>query len=563
VHLAPQSFKAVPQSGQRLTVMIASSTGISQQLAFDRTDVLSTTEMQTWWTHSPYYDVGIYLPGSPNRSSHHTYATSDWISTVTGYGWGIWPIWFGLQASCVNNTNIHHRISTDVATAASQGSQQADAAYDAATNLDLDGSVLYFDLEPYDTQNATCSASVRAYIGAFVEEAKEDGASYVGAYGDVFAVPGDFNSSSPKPDDVWVANNSGHRATVWNLGAGALGTIKNAALTDDLWSNHERIHQYMIDSPTVPNYEAWGDANSYRIDDDIVDTTIYPSQGAKDMSSLTYTSANYSDSSPSWMLDIANGENNGQTSPAFTQGTAVGVYAPNPLSADTNGFVWPADTVLSYENDPLDYPVTEAIGTNDLGQVVGFYQDIEDSGITNHGFIWTANGFTALDVPDAQQTQLYSINDAEWIAGWFIDQDGNSHCVLIRPIGGSYTNDSFTQFDEPGGTCFTAAVNGIGQIVGDYTASDGSTVPFIEDAETSSPGVNPVLLPSSGDTVVWSMNNNQVIVGWDDAGSIAIIPPETYDWLDTDPSSGFSGVNDDLEFVGGDSEGGFVVDVPH
>jgi len=164
----------------------------SQLLAFDKTDFLPVEDMQTWWDSSPYYAVGIYLPGSPNRSSNHTYATQDWIDAVMAQGWGLWPIWFGLQAPCVNYPGkITQFISTDPSAAAAQGAQQADAAYNAATNLGLDGSIMYFDIEPYSTQSGSCSAAVQAYIGGFVAEMHDDApGSSVGVYGDVYVAPG-------------------------------------------------------------------------------------------------------------------------------------------------------------------------------------------------------------------------------------------------------------------------------------------------------------------------------------------------------------------------------------
>jgi len=60
--------------------------GISEHLGFDSTEALPLSAMQIWWNSSPYYDVAIYLPGSPNRSSRHTYATADWVTAVSAQG---------------------------------------------------------------------------------------------------------------------------------------------------------------------------------------------------------------------------------------------------------------------------------------------------------------------------------------------------------------------------------------------------------------------------------------------------------------------------------------------
>jgi hypothetical protein len=153
---------------------VAPSAGVSQRLGFDSTDVLSVSDMATWWNASPYYDAGFYLPHSPNRHNDHTLVANkgqggiDWIAAVTSQGWGLIPIWFGLQAPCANPA-FPKSISIDAKTAAAQGAEQADKAYDSATNLGLDGSVIYFDLEPYGTSKE-CRAAVTAYVGAFVSE---------------------------------------------------------------------------------------------------------------------------------------------------------------------------------------------------------------------------------------------------------------------------------------------------------------------------------------------------------------------------------------------------------
>lgn len=159
-----------------------SQSGVDQRLGFDATDVPVPGDMGVWWDHSPYYDVGIYLPGSPNRSSKHAYASKIWVDDVLVQGWGVWPVWFGFQAPCAC-----HPIKTNQSTtypscnpftdhfdfkpseAEKRGKEQAAAATAAANALGLDGSIIYTDLEQYtssDTDVAnpslTCGAAVQA-----------------------------------------------------------------------------------------------------------------------------------------------------------------------------------------------------------------------------------------------------------------------------------------------------------------------------------------------------------------------------------------------------------------
>jgi hypothetical protein len=58
-------------------------------------------QLKSWWDSSPYYDIGIYLPGSPsgpNSANPKSGAAlnADWVSLASSIGWGFIPIWSGL-----------------------------------------------------------------------------------------------------------------------------------------------------------------------------------------------------------------------------------------------------------------------------------------------------------------------------------------------------------------------------------------------------------------------------------------------------------------------------------
>ena len=67
-----RTLKAIPRATlakpQPFATALAASHPYSQQLAFDSTNVLTTDQMQTWWLYSPYYSVGVYLPGTRSTS---------------------------------------------------------------------------------------------------------------------------------------------------------------------------------------------------------------------------------------------------------------------------------------------------------------------------------------------------------------------------------------------------------------------------------------------------------------------------------------------------------------
>jgi hypothetical protein len=185
-----------------------------------------------------------------------------------------------------------------------------------------------------------------------------------------------------------------------------------------------------------------------------------------------------------------------------------------------------------------------------------------------HGFVWTrGHGFTKLDPPGAKQTWLTSINDAGWIVGFYQDADFDTHCVLIKPAPGTSSDYGdgalITPFDEPGetsgmdGGCAANSINGLGQIVGGYAPVG----PYLDDAEAGAPGVNTVGLPGGG---MEAINNNGLIAGTDPAyGGVLIVPPFTEMILDPDPLAAFSGINDDVEVTGSNSNGAFILDTPH
>jgi len=110
---------------------------------------------------------------------------------------------------------------------------------------------------------------------------------------------------------------------------------------------------------------------------------------------------------------------------------------------------------------------TEALGINDAGQIVGFF---EDSGATPtaHGFLKDGATFTTVDPPGATSTEAFGINDAGQIVGLFYDATARQHGFLKDGA-------IFTTIDPPGST-FTQAfgINDAGQIVGFFSDGTGT-----------------------------------------------------------------------------------------
>ena len=182
---------------------------MSAHLGFDRFPVIpKISDMQKWMNSSPYYDVGIYLPGSRNKSNDPN-LTPAWLLAAQGQGWGIMPIWFGLQSACscyINSTGqcvpFTYQISTNLTQAKAQGINEATAAIGAAQTLGLSPSIIYHDIENY-TPSSTCSPPVKAFLGGWDQQMQTIGQA--GVYGNPASAAQDFSKASPIPDDVWIA----------------------------------------------------------------------------------------------------------------------------------------------------------------------------------------------------------------------------------------------------------------------------------------------------------------------------------------------------------------------
>jgi len=86
----------------------------------------------------------------------------------------------------------------------------------------------------------------------------------------------------------------------------------------------------------------------------------------------------------------------------------------------------------------LAYPgasMTQALGINDSGEVVGTYDVATGASCKTHGFTWRAgHGFTAVDDPHGvNSTTINGVNDAGDLVGFYTDARGNTHGMLALP----------------------------------------------------------------------------------------------------------------------------------
>jgi hypothetical protein len=210
-------------------------------MAFDTCTAPSGSTMNSWLA-SPYRAVGIYFGGS-NRGCGQANLSSSWISSVQSIGWGLIPIYFGLQAPCVIQPAPPRAPLTTFAAsqASAQGTASADDAVLQANSLGLSaGAPLYYDMEAYSSSVAGCTPSVMAFVSAWTSELHRLGYKS-GAYGSTGSLMVDMSLSvgSPgfvPPDNVWFAH--------WNQLQTTSDSSSFPSFQDMYWGNHQRMHQY-------------------------------------------------------------------------------------------------------------------------------------------------------------------------------------------------------------------------------------------------------------------------------------------------------------------------------
>jgi hypothetical protein len=235
---------------------------------FDRCQIPTIPQMQTWSQNSPYKTVNLYIGGS-SRTCSNNVLSSSYIFQLYQQGWMFFPTWVGPQAPC---TGYPNRISSDVAIAYTEGVNQANLAVDRLAELGLTGpektgSVVYYDIEHYGT-NTACRDAVNSFMNGWVSQLRVLG-NLAGVYGSTLCNTGisDFMTIANVPDVIWPARwyhslGAGYydpNASVWNLGS----CIPNTA-----WANHQRIRQYEGD-----HEETWGSL-TLDIDSNVLDGVV-------------------------------------------------------------------------------------------------------------------------------------------------------------------------------------------------------------------------------------------------------------------------------------------------
>ena len=257
--ITPKSSpKIQPNEAGQTDVVGIQSVRTSTHKGFDKCTAATVSEMQNWWTNSPYFDSNIYI-GGVNRGCSQANLTSSWVSQVFSQGWGLIPTWVGPQATCTTCTTCSV-MSSDPTTARSQGISEATSAANAASSLGLGTTIIYYDMERYNP-NTSCQTAVRAFINGWVEQMHARG-NLAGVYGSPQNAQEDWAGIANPPDAVWIAK--------WD---GVVGVFGLTPLSDSFWVNSQRIHQYQ-----GGHNETYGGL-TFNIDNDFEDGPVAGSGG--------------------------------------------------------------------------------------------------------------------------------------------------------------------------------------------------------------------------------------------------------------------------------------------
>ncbi len=208
---------AVPASGQ----------GVFTGSGFDTCAAPSASAM-TAWLASKFRAVGIYI-GGINRACAQANLSPGWLRTIQSQGWHYFPIYPGLQSSCVL---AYGDATITTSRAAAEGRAAADDAAAQAAALGIPtGTPLIYDMEAY---GPTCNSQVITFLSAWDAELHARGYSS-GVY-ESFTNVGALISaagSMTEPDVIYYAD--------WD----GIATTASSYMPATMWTNHQRLHQYL------------------------------------------------------------------------------------------------------------------------------------------------------------------------------------------------------------------------------------------------------------------------------------------------------------------------------
>ncbi|MEJ5200160.1 MAG: glycoside hydrolase domain-containing protein, partial [Anaerolineae bacterium] len=192
---SPSYMSAAPPLPPRTEVFVGQG--------FDTCEVPSVAALEAWFVSSPYRVVNLYIGGAGRYCSNRA-LNADLVARLGQIGWRFIPTWVGPQAPCYAGRKP--LMSEDPATAHAQGIAEAAAAIKVAADLGLasadgSGTIIYYDLEHYNSSDPACHEPVAAFISGWVAALRAAG-NLAGVYGNPAPLVS-FATLSTPPDAIW------------------------------------------------------------------------------------------------------------------------------------------------------------------------------------------------------------------------------------------------------------------------------------------------------------------------------------------------------------------------
>ncbi len=236
--LVVPTSSAVGPAAAKTRVMPGSFTGY----AFDTCDAPSQRKMNAWRRTSSYAGVGIYIAGLNRACKSQPNLTRRWVAAQSRKGWRLLPLVVGPQASCApkgyyRGKRISAAPAGSYAKARKQGRRAAANGALAARRLGIaKGSVLWYDLEHFDTSDKRCRRSALRFTTAWTHHLHRLGyrsGFYSSASSGITLLDQARRRGVDNlPDYLWVAE--------WN----GRDNLRSSYISRQGWWPHRRVHQF-------------------------------------------------------------------------------------------------------------------------------------------------------------------------------------------------------------------------------------------------------------------------------------------------------------------------------
>ncbi|CAB4755915.1 unannotated protein [freshwater metagenome] len=251
---APAGPTAYAASGERRSPTVSEdgvvvTPGSFTGYGFDQCLAPTSEAMRTWWNHSPFQAVGIYISGKSRACRNQPNLTPEWVRQQSRLGWRLLPITLGPQASCQprfprydDDVRINPKPgqSGTYNKALVMGRAEAETTVADAKALGIgEGSTLWYDLEGFDATNTACRESALSFLSGWTQALHRLGyvsGVYSSASSGIKALD-DARINRPDrftlPDAIWIARWDGNANT------------DTTYIRDDGWRPGGRMKQYL------------------------------------------------------------------------------------------------------------------------------------------------------------------------------------------------------------------------------------------------------------------------------------------------------------------------------